>query len=529
MVLLSFVPLRHASGQIDEYPQEKEIFTQQLMVQAMTQSFLGNHDRAILLYEQALQNEPFSSTLNASIAQAYEKNGDIMTAILYAQQASTLDSSNTHHSYYLGQLYQESGDLDKAVEELESLLLRVPNHTAALHALLSLHTQKKAYAEAITTANRLQKLVGPDKLLLEKKLEIYREMEETAGTEATLQELQQLDPSNTTFKVELVELYISQSRRHEAIQYLREELTKNPTDLDMTLALATLYADADTTRKEAIVLLKSTLETAPEYEDALILLGSTLFEEHEYAEASVLLERALSQNPRNSILWYQAARSLLHQGKINEALSLAEEGLLLFPGNTHILFVSAMVHMNKFDIQQAVMLFNELLPEKRRAATQSSNDSERMIWAESYSYLGVLYAKQGQVAASDSALTMAMALHDTHPQVFHNTALAIIAKGGDLTLSLDFAQKAVDLKPASSQFIGTQGWIYLQLGKVEEAERLFTHAMKTTAPTALLNEQYGDLLLEQGRINDAIAIWNVSLSQNPNNTALVEKIKKHLN
>ena len=87
--------------------------------------------KAIEEYRQAIENDPSSEYLNASLAELYAKTGRIRDAVLEAQEIIKRDPNNLEAHKLLGRIYLRSlGDLQPGTQSHEVLGLAIEQYEA---------------------------------------------------------------------------------------------------------------------------------------------------------------------------------------------------------------------------------------------------------------------------------------------------------------------------------------------------------------------------------------------------------------
>jgi len=82
--------------------------------------------KAIEEYRLAIENDPSSEYLNASLAELYAKTGRIRDAVLEAQEITKRDPNNLEAHKLLGRIYLRSlGDLQPGTQSREVLGLAI--------------------------------------------------------------------------------------------------------------------------------------------------------------------------------------------------------------------------------------------------------------------------------------------------------------------------------------------------------------------------------------------------------------------
>ncbi len=268
-------------------------------------------------------------------------------------------------------------------------------------------------------------------------------------------------------------------------------------------------------------LLEKALAKNPELEEALILLGTIRFEENEYEEAGGLLYRAVSVNPRNQDIWLQAAAAFMHLGDPQRAADIADEALLLFPGQIPLLRIAAYGYLDAYQNERAIQRFNEFY------ALLGDEPSRRDERVEILAALGLLYARTSRPAASDSVYTLALNVHPDHATVLNNYAFNLAVRGERFEEALRYAQRAVELDPANAAYLDTLGWVYYKMGRLDDAEEWIRKSIGTGQASAAAYEHLGDIQVKQGKPEEATASWSKSLELDPDNRQLIEKLKNN--
>jgi len=370
-----------------ELPQTR---AQQLFVRGLTQAFLGNHEEALGLYDRALQVQPDEPGILAAKASAHEAQEELPTALYYAEQARSFAPENPDYYHLTAQLHARSGDLRAAAAAYETLLDRFPENSEALRRLAHVYVLRGQDAEALATYERLIERAAQDAGLRRKVLPLYERTGNIEGAIRTVQALVDLEPGDADLWHTLGTLYVQQSRLDDAAQAYGQALTldRTPQTVDaladvyraqgrsaaadrlqavepdlnaasvealLTRASAVLDQSTDraAARSDAEPMLREILARDPDHPEALGLLGDVLYAAGAYPEAADLLQRALAENPRSRERWHRAADAYLQADAPAQAMAVAEEGTLLFPGQPDLLELLGDAHAEQGDVAQA--------------------------------------------------------------------------------------------------------------------------------------------------------------------------------
>ena len=536
------------------------------MVQGMTQSYLGYHDKAILIYEEALRETPSSATLNSALAESHEHLGDFSSALLYASQALLLDPSEIHFHRHLIHLHIQTDDFTKAEDLLENLILIFPEDIPSLEDLVEIQTLNGKQREALDTHNRLISLEGQRQGNLEIKLHLLKVLQEWPEYETTLVKLSNISPGNVTYMRELALFYVSQGRPQDAIEILENATQVTLTDPSLTSMLARLYEkegydeeaqklyerqtntpvnDPQAAYQKALQLvtsqpgeddaiyaaqelLRKAIELSPDHVEANTLLGTLFYESGQFFEARVLLRKAVDLNPRAQDTWLIAADAFYQSFDYQEARTLTQDALLLFPGQLPFLDLAAKINFKLFMLEDALQYLNEFL-ELLTSHTTLTDLDKVSLQGEALAFAGLIHGFLEQPAPSDSMLTIALEIQPQNAQVLSKVALSLAEQQRDLSKALDLATQATKLDSGNSEFLEILGRVYYRQNKLGEAEQCFRQIIQSGYSSPVTYEYLGDLLLKVGKPTEAIASWTKSLELSPNNPIILEKLRTHSN
>ncbi|GIV59189.1 tetratricopeptide repeat protein [Rhodocaloribacter litoris] len=544
-------------------PGRDEVRAEQLFVRGMTRAYLEDHEAALQLFQEALRLRPNEPAILSALADAYAALDDLPSALFYAEQARARAPDNVHYHEQVARLHLAAGDTARAVAAYEALLAVHPDYLPALQTLAHLQAGRGHYEAALAALERLHELTGDVPGLLDQMLQLYRRLGDNDGLETTLQRLLAREPNRPDYLQMLAELYVRQERAAEAATLYETLLARRPGDVELILALAHVYrAMGEEERARALVeqatgaapasagqrvaqatpfleragadpeaaraarhLLLQALELDPGHAGALEALGNLDFDTGAYAEAADRLTRAARLTPRRLDLWTRAAAATLQAGRAHRAADLAEEALLLFPGNLELLHTAAFAHLRLQQEKIARTHFEEAL-----SLLQEETAPDPGLQADLMAGLGLALARQADPSAPaariDSLFARARHLAPHRPAVLNLYATYLLEHRHAPEQALPPATEAVDLAPENPSFLGTLGRVYLQLGRLDEAERRLARAVATGRADATVYEHYGDLLARLGRTADARAFWQKALELHPGRAALQAKLQE---
>ena len=531
---------------------------QKLFVRGMTQAYLDNHDRAIGLYERALELAPNEAPILSAMADAQAAQDATDTAIFYAEQAQSVAPDNMHYYKQLAELHRAAGNTDAAISVYRTLTTRFPGNKRVHLELANLLSESNQAQDAVALYEEVEQQMGrATPQMYVKMLRLYRRLNDSENVARVLRALVDLRPEERLFTQLLGQYYLKEGQTDKAVRLYEKTLQSNPSDLETAMALADLYRErgraaaadsllnrlsnmegasadqlvrraralqqrsrtSDDAAQQATQFLERALELEPDHEEALQMLGDLRYQAGAYGEAADLLKRALDQNPRVLQRWIHAAASYLQAGAPQNAVDVAEEGLLLFPDQIPLVRIAAQglltLNRNRAAIERFESL-RELLTESSEASTDRR--------ADVLATLGLLYNRVGDMEASDRAYEQAIALDEAHALALNNYAYSLAGRALRLDEAERMAQRAVKLDDTNASYLDTLGWVFFQQEEYEAAARWLKKAIDTGEANATIYEHYGDVQNALGNVSAARTYWEQALDRAPDRDALRRKL-----
>lgn len=533
-----------------------EAKAEQLFVRGMTRAFMGDYRGALEMYEQVMEISPNEPAVLSAMAEAYEGLNELASAVFFADKAVNLAPDNVHYRQQLAALHIRSGDTRNAADTYRTLVERFPNNTTALYELARILSTTGQYRESIRTYEKLLEVVGDNSEVYNELLHLYLRLDDTSGVEKVLKAIVKLEPGNITYLRMLADFYRQQNRTPEAVDVFERILQNNPYDYESAVSLAELYretgnndqgdsllvsvknmegasAEQLTTQaasilsgskdslenQSAIQLLERALKMDENNTRALLLLGEYRFQTGDYSSAANHFYRVLQQNPRDPTLWNRTALLYLEHGDTERANEVAEEGLILFPGNLELLRTSGYALMESYRNEPAIDRFEEAV-----SVSLEDQSEDAVFLSEMHSALALLYWRKNDFTRSDSLFELSLTEIENEPGTLNNYAYSLAERGADLDKALRLAKKAVEQDPENPSFLDTLGWIHFKLQQYDSALELITRAADNDSASAAIFEHLGDIYEKLGNHPRAVEYWQQSLDKNPDNPTVIEKL-----
>ena len=403
---------------------------------------MGDVDKAVAAYKQALALAPNSAELRAELAGLYARQDRAVEAIETAEEALTKDPDNREANRILGSIYAALAEQRLKLRPGDDPALYVPRAIAAL---------ERARAQ------------GPDTPLDLTLGRLYLQTKSYDKAIALLRRVQLEQPGSTELAMMIATAEEGAGRTTDAAETLREAIADNPKFFRGLIMLAELSEkqgewDAAADAYAKAQALNPRIDLASRRAAALINAGKA-------PAARDLLQPGAAKPDAEPMVLYLYATALRQSGDLAGAEAAARRLRAAAPNDPRGLYVLAQVLEQRKDFDGAERALREILERDPEDAT-------------ALNYLGYMLAERGQ--RLDEAVTLvqrALKLEPGNPSFLDSLGWAYYQQG-----KLDLADPP--LTEAASK-LPNNSVIQDHLGDLRFKQRRFSDA--TTAWQRALN------------------------------------------
>jgi cellulose synthase operon protein C len=393
----------------------------------------GQFDDAINDLRTALNDEPQSPALLASLGIAYERNGSIDLADKAYYDATKASKFSPDVGLNYVAFLQRRSLADQAERVLNDLAARNPNNVEILSALAKAKLARQDWAGAHAIAETIGQLNDPSK-----KSVIANEINAAAFT--------------------------GEKKFGESLTALQSVFDANPGDIKPMAELVDVYMRAQQPDK-AVSFLQAALKANPANAEALVLMGQVQLAKHDPGEAEKNFEEAIKQQPKKVVGYDALVRFYASQKKYDEALKIVRAGLEQQP--------------DSFDLQLGLAGMLEARGEFEPAITQY--ESMMKVWSGSLivvnNLASLLADHRTDEASLQKAGSLALTLKKSEVPQFKDTVGWISYRRGDYTAAVPLLEDAAARLPDNAWVRYHLGMTYLAVGQSAKATAQFQAAL----------------------------------------------------
>jgi tetratricopeptide (TPR) repeat protein len=478
------------------------------------------------------------------------------------------------------QLAFEARELDKAIEQLNLWLKLEPDSVHANQMLVTLLVSGGKLEEA--RPHLINMLAANPKQAGRTFMQIYPLLGRHPDKEAVLSLIEDLArpyPGAVEAHLVLSQAAAASGRQDRALKEVRQARAIQPSWELAALYEAQLLQRSST--EQALAVLKKYLDRYPGSNEVRLLYGRFLLEQKQYALARVEFQRLLEANPDSADLAFTVAMLSLELNEFDRAE--AELRQALGKGkkdqDTVYYYLGQLAEAKKNDADallnyrrvtsgeytypahlRVVYLLNKAgkLDEARaflqQISVQNSRQQVQLIVAEAQ-----LLRDAKQVDTAYQLMTRGLEKLPNHPELLYETAMladqlgkrdvfeqmmrkvievqpdyaqaynalgySLLDRNERVQEGMQLVEKANQLAPDDAGIIDSVGWGYYRIGNLTKSVEYLRRAYGAN-PDPEIAAHLGEVLWAQGEKEQAKKIWNEALKASPDNTVLLDTMKK---
>ncbi len=334
-------------------------------------------NRAVEEYKLAIENDPASGYLDASLAELYAKTGRIRDAVLEAQDILQRDPNNVEAHKLLGRIYMRSlGDTQGGTQS-----------SAILHKAIEQY-------QAIV---KLQPQDVEDRLYLGR---LYRLNNETAKAEAEFRSAVAQDPDSEEAVTALALLYNEQGNSKSALEVLNS-IPEGSRGSKVYEVLGYTY-EQQKDYKKAIDAYQKSLDLDKDNLDSTRGLAQNLLNDNQADKALEQYRIIVDADPNDAQSYLRISEILRRQGKFDQALEALKKAQAAVPDWLEVPYDMALVYEAQGRYDDALQILQDLV-KKTAKADNNYSSSERNNRSIFLAQLGNVYRDTNQPALALAA------------------------------------------------------------------------------------------------------------------------------
>ncbi len=458
-----------------------------------------------------------SSNINAyyQLARIYENNRPTEAIRIYTELTKRIGPEWSVLSR-VAELYEKSGDLDKASEAIQELLNLDPANISLQKLLIQSYVRAQKYDKALQVINDILELTPNDNDAHEIKAQIFLAQNDWEAASKEYSFILEQPDINFETKLRIGASYFAQSLKDSTLlpiaKMFFEKIDKDTTDWQVKMYLGAIALN-EGQDSLAIENFKYVTENARWNSEAWIRLGGLYFDNQKYSEAVKVLTEAVEYFPEDFTINLILGLAHSQNNESVEAKPFLKKAVDLKPSDITALSAYGFTLNQLKEYDDAIKYLNKALDIK-------PNDVNLL------GTVGLIYDSQKMWSKCDSVYQKALSIDSSNALVNNNYAYSLSERGIKLNEALKMVEVAIKADSNNTSYLDTYGWVYYQLGDFKIAKKYIQKAIDQGGASAEVYEHLGDILFKIGRKDSAKEMWRKALNLDETNNDLKIKIEK---
>lgn len=497
----------------------------------------GDFHGAMGWYDNCLKIDPESPVVKYEIANLLSGAEDYNGALQLAREAVAGNPANLWYKLLLANILQKKSMIEEACNVYADIIAKYPDKEEFYLIEASLYASVEKWQKAIEVYDRYEKQNGVTEPASIEKIKLYGKLDDVKGASNEVLKLINKYPGKNEYLSLLAELYFNYNQDKKGLQILNKLLKVDPENGYIHLYLADYYRDkkqsSEVEKHMKDALLSDELDNSFKVQYILKLILSNDSTKVSEADLNVYMDILMSKYSEDLSVRALHSDFLRKDGKLKEARSELEyildkdkqnymiwEELLLLCNeleDTNCMYSQSIEAIKYFPEQPLPYALAGVALMMQKNYGEASvffkkgiqlTDDRIQLKSQFYSYLGDCYYN---LDSTDQAFRMFDEVLNINPDdvlVLNNYAYYLSLLDVDLSKAEEMSSRAVMMEPDNGTYLDTYAWVLFKRKVYSESLFYMKQAMeKTTKPSGVLYEHYGDILYMNGKKEEALDMW----------------------
>jgi len=495
----------------------------------------ADSDTALTQYQKALTLDPGYTELAVKVAYELARRGDPSSGIQVLKDSIKAAPKAPLAYLYLSQLYSKYlAKPDIGLKYAAQALELDPTNFASYIAVYEIYQDSGQPEKALAVLDRASAVKSSDPQfwlqLADTRVKAYGDQpipeDQVGRITSDFKKALALDGNTPLTLARVADFYARTDREKEAIPLYIKAIKlspANPPDGDDTLdsirnSLAICF-DAVGNTTGAIQTLQELIKDNPLRTDSYRVLCD-LYEKTNNTDAALGVCKQLTLlEPGDFRNYVREAVLLMKEQKLDDAVNVLSDARTKFPAEAEITYSLALALSEGKRYPEALEIFAE-------AVQEAADGQTEMLDAQFYRAYGEAADEAGQSDKAAELLKKAIELDPGNASDADNDlGFMWVDKGVKLDEAGALIKKALQMDPGNPAFIDSLGWYYFKKGDIPHAlEQLKKAASLIQPEDAVVDEHLGDAYNAANDESKALDYWRRSAGIDKTNKEILVKI-----
>lgn len=444
------------------------------------------YSEAILVYEKLMKYHS-NADLKYNLALLKKQVKDYDDAIDLLHEIEEETGVNEITSIGKQQIYQLTGEIGKAVKELEKLLTVQPDETRYMTMLA----------------------------------ELYMQIDSLELAKQKLERVFEIDSNNEYARLTIIDFYIRNNEYEKVVPAIKNVIDNNTIQYQRkVVTLATIMSNENLFNQIKEPLEKVLIQFQHDYKErfqSYTLYADYLIREERYVEAADKMQYVIDNEAFNEIFWERYISLLSIAADFEKMYKYSEMALDSTRLNPLFYLMNGVAAIQIEKYREAV----EVL---KKGTKRVENDEELLL--EFYGYMGEAFHKLEEYAKSDNYFEKVLEKQPDNIMIMNNYSYYLSLRKENLEKAETLSRKTIETDPDNNTYLDTYAWILFQKGDFERALKFIEKSLENGGHNSLeILEHAGDIYYKNGEVEKAVEYWKKAKEKGKDDPTLEEKIK----
>ncbi len=527
--------------------------------EAVNAKTLGKYAESFDLLQHCYSMDSTNASVLIELGAYYSSLEEKNKALDFFRRAVKQDPANYYYNMILAGLSKEL-DLKKEVIEIYNYLLKTyPEKVELYFELANVYGDNGELDKAIQSLDSLQKYTGVSDAITLNKFRLYNMMDKKDRAFEEIQSVIDKNPDNIRYKLLMGDLYLQDNQADKALDYYQQAKQIDPDEPSLILSMVNYYEKTNNKPAAVEELQKAITSSKMEVETKLQLLAryiallrqsqqdiktanplfQSIFEQHPnntrinmmYGDVLLLQEDkkgAMEQfeiytkdNPADPAGYEQMLRIVLPDTQaLEKVVEITLTGIEHIPTAPQFYFYLGLAKFQQKKYGEALSIYEQGLT---NAEFQSP-----VIESDFYGQIGDIhhFLKNNNIAFEN--YEKALKLNPQNLPVLNNYSYYLSLERKSLDKAEQMSGITIKAEPTNPTYLDTYGWILFEQGAYTMAKIYIEKAIEYGKEdlTAEVLEHYGDVLAVTGEKEKAVEQWKKAKELGSGSKTLNKKIKR---
>ena len=477
---------------------------------------------AINSANKALDLDAANIWYKSNLAVLYKENKEYKKASELFKMLAEQETQKYEYLYSLAECYELLGNIDKAIEiydKIEDVLGLNEELIIYKHRLYLKNSEPE---KAISEINKLIVENPEDVRFYGVLAELYEQIGERHLALDNYQKILSIDSNNAFVHLSLFQYYMIEDNIEEAILELKiafkSESINSSIKEEILINLFSRIKQYPKLIHDIKVLTIINIEVHPFSANAHVLYAEVLLQNNKLDSALIEFRKATSLDNSRYSLWNELLNLEIQLLKYKELEEDSKKALELFPLQVSLYLYNGIANIKLSNNLEAIKVL-----EKGKDLVIEDN----YLLADFYQYLGNAHHNLHSDIESNKAYENALKHNPNNIYVLNNYSYYLANQNINLEKAEELIIRAINLMPDNVNLMDTYGWILINDKRYIDAEKWIYKALENNEnQSGIILEHYADVLFLLGRKEEAIDFWKKAREKEGFSDKLNQKISE---